>query len=218
MRPLAEHMAKEGYDVHVIPYMSTRKRLAAHARDLAARIDALAAEKDGPVHVVTHSMGGLVARVFLLDHPYIARIGRVVMIAPPNKGSELADLLCHIPHVAFLCVPLRDMRTHPSSTVSLLGSPARQYEIGIIAGGRGDDQGWSERLPGDDDGRVSVASTHLAGEKDHVTLGAGHMDLLDRPETAELVAEFVERGSFHHRGTADTERDSGVEQKSGEKE
>jgi hypothetical protein len=118
------------------------------------------------------------------------------MIAPPNRGSEFADRLYNIPFFGRLCVPLHEVTTDKENTANSLGNPAFDYEIGIIAGGKRDKEGFRKYIPGDDDSTVSVASTHLQGEKDHIVIKDSHHGLLSNQNTADQVTHFLESGAF----------------------
>ena len=92
MRTLAAAARRAGYATYAPGYPSRRWSMAAIVAHLAPLIGAFAAQRDGPLYIVTHSLGGLVARALILAHRP-ARLARVVMLAPPNAGSEIADLL-----------------------------------------------------------------------------------------------------------------------------
>ena len=197
MRSLAIHLSQSGYDVYVIRYCSTRNYIKDHARNLEEKILVLnISENNHPIHFVTHSLGGIVIRQFLVDHPHDPRIGRIVMIAPPNKGSEFADRIYNIPFIGLLCVPLHEVTTDNKNTVYKLGNPASNYEIGIIAGGKRNANGYRRYIPGDDDSTVSVSSTHLQGERDHIVIKDTHHGLLTNRYTAEQVTNFMKSGLF----------------------
>ena len=197
MRPLAVHLARSGYNAYVIRYYSTRNYIEDHARNLEKKIINLnISSNNHPIHFVTHSLGGIVVRKFLVDHPDDPRFGRVVMIAPPNKGSEFADRLYNIPFFGLLCIPLHEVTTNNKNTVHKLGNPAPNYEIGIIAGGKLNEKGFRRYIPGDDDSTVSAAATHLKGEKDHIVIKDTHHGLLKNRQTAEQTVNFLETGKF----------------------
>ena len=69
-------------------------------------------------------------------------------------------------------------------------------EFAIIAGGKGDNQGWKTTLPGDDDGTVSVATTRLAGARDFIVVPRGHTFIMNAPEVKEYTVRFIEKGHF----------------------
>ena len=106
-------------------------------------------------------------------------VGRVVMLAPPNRGARRADRATR--WVAWLLNPLAEIRTDAQSTVRRLGEPAG-VQIGVIAGER--------------DGKVALAETHLAGETDHVTVPSAHTFIMLRGDVRRLTLAFLRHGRF----------------------
>lgn len=163
-------------------------------RKLQPGIAAFAAEVDGPIHVVTHSLGGLVA--LALFHAWQpARLGSVVMLGPPLGGSEWADLLArfHLDRVALGPVG-------PSlCTGQARAWPEISFPLGIIAGNRPLDPFLPRLvLPGPSDGKVSVAATRMEGMRDHITLPVSHTFMLRNKAVLQQVLTFLEAGRFRH--------------------
>ena len=130
------------------------------------------------IHLVTHSMGGIVARLALAQYAP-ERLGRFVMIAPPNRGSHVASRLA--PYLGRLCPPLVQLADHDASFVRSLPLPAAP-ELGIIAART--------------DFLVREPSTRLGCEQDHIIVPGLHSTLLWRRETAAQVRHFLEHGRF----------------------
>lgn len=183
----------EGYAVAAISYASSRRPLEDHAADL----NALIADLEGydRISFVTHSMGGLVIRVLLAqDAAWRARlpVSRVVQIAPPNQGSIIAERMRDTDLYRVLYGPAGQQMVI-STTQSL---PNLSVPFGIIAGGTGDEEGHNSLIPGDDDGVVAVAETRADGALDFTIIDALHSFILNDPETADAVVNFLARGRF----------------------
>lgn len=192
MRPLERRLVGAGYRVHNLSYPSTElppEGLVAH---LDAQLAACCREARPP-HFVTHSLGGILLRAYLAEHA--PPVGRVVMLAPPNRGSELADVMAGSTLLrATLGPTAAQLGTDTASLPNRL--PPADFELGVVAGTRS----WVPLspwlLPGPSDGRVSVASTQLPGMSDFVTVDTSHSWILRSDEAAMHVLEFLRSGRF----------------------
>jgi triacylglycerol lipase len=146
-----------------------------------------------PVLFVTHSLGGIVVRM-LATLPGAPAIGRVVMIAPPNGGSEIADALSILEIYAYWNGPAGMQLGTDSNSVPRRLGPAT-FELGVIAG-TAPEPFFSDWIPGVDDGKVSVESTRLEGMRDFVEIRATHTSLLEREETVRQILGFLRNGKF----------------------
>lgn len=188
-------LVRAGHTTLNLGYPSTRRSIADLADEIAPSVTQFARSAGGPLHIVTHSMGGLLARVLLARHP-VGQVGRIVMLAPPNGGSEIADLLHRNPLYRRWFGPAGGqlVTRRDAALRGLLASPVG--EVGVIAGNRSIyPLSWA-LLPKPNDGRVSVAATHLAGMIDHITLPVSHPMILRSPRAIDQTLAFLAQGRF----------------------
>jgi pimeloyl-ACP methyl ester carboxylesterase len=158
-----------------------RRSILEHAEAFShelARLDADLAV--GKIHLVTHSMGGIIARA-ALERFRPQKLGRFVMLAPPNRGSFVATATVGM--LGGLFKPVAELTTAPDSLVNSLGMPTG-VDVGVIAASR--------------DALVSQDSTRPDVPHDHITIPCLHSSLLFRRDAADLVAAFLATGEFPH--------------------
>jgi pimeloyl-ACP methyl ester carboxylesterase len=200
-RHLAKFLSEQSdFTVLQFGYASTRADVAEHAKSLARAIENL-----GPVEeidFVAHSLGNLVVRHYLGDEIERTegrradpRIKRIVMLAPPNNGAKLAQLLGD--NKLFKSIagpPGSELGRHWTELEKHLAVPA--CEFGVIAGGRGEEHGRNPLLQSDDDLIVTVSETKLPGAQDFLVLPALHTFIMDEPKVQEATLRFLLHGYF----------------------
>jgi pimeloyl-ACP methyl ester carboxylesterase len=192
---LARSLDAAGFVTLNLDYPSRKQSLADLADHVHKEAAPFLAQPGGQAHVVTHSMGGLLARVYIARHRP-PDLGRVVMLGPPNAGSELADLLArHQLYRSYFGPAGQQLGTDTEGKLSrLLGTV--NYPVGVIAGDRALDLlGWL-LLPRPNDGRVSVDRTHVGGMAAHVTVHATHALMVRNAEVIRHTIQFLRYGKF----------------------
>ena len=173
MMPLEWFLEEEGYAVVNVSYPSLNHSIEELA-DMAVDEGVNQCRERGhaPINFVTHSLGGILVRQYLSRHE-LTDLGRVVMLGPPNQGSQMADYFLENP-LTDLYQPevLAQLGTGETSVPRRLG--AVDFELGVIAGS----VNRRELLPGSpvgvSDGTVTVTETLVPGMTDFVLMPASH--------------------------------------------
>lgn len=193
MAKMERALVEEGYEVVNIDYPSRDfpvEELASFVRELVV-IQTGSAEQ---VHVVTHSMGGIVLRYIQQNFP-IENIGRVVMLSPPNQGSEVTDALGDWALFEWVTGPAGlQLGTGEESMAAAL-KPV-DFELGVITGDRSVNWVMSGMIPGSDDGKVSVVSAQVEGMQDFRVYHVSHPFIMKRKAVIEDVITFLDVGKF----------------------
>ena len=194
MRRLAAEGSRRGYQVVNLSYRSRHAGVLAHAKSVALALSELRDAE--PLHLVTHSMGGMVLRAAVANGWLpAARVGRAVMLAPPNGGSELAEWLCRTPLFRLAVGPAGpELRIGAEGIASTL--PEVQFELGVIAGTTSRAPIVTSLFRGPHDGKVSVERAMVAGMRDFLVVRAGHTFIMNSPEVTRQAFHFLTHGSF----------------------
>ncbi|WP_448875096.1 alpha/beta hydrolase [Desulfobulbus propionicus] len=196
MRSLAGFLANQGYAVLNQGYASRSAPIERLAQEtLPPAFAALVGRGVETIHVVTHSMGGILLRCYLAEHqpPWL---GRVVMLSPPNQGSELVDRLRRFAWFRVLFGPAGcQLGTGKEALPIRLG--AVDFPLGIIIGNR-PAIGLSRFFPGPNDGKVSVQRARIDGMSDFLVLPCGHSLIMRKRPVKQQVLRFLRTGRFDH--------------------
>jgi len=196
MEKLGDALSVEGHKAINLGYPSREHAIETLA--VMAIEPALAAcNVSTEISFVTHSLGGILVRQNLADKE-IANLKYVVMLGPPNQGSEVVDKLRDIPGFYMLN---RDagmqLGTDQLSVPNRLG-PAN-FDVGIIAGNQSINWILSMLIPGRDDGKVSIARTKLEGMNDHIVLPTTHTFMMQNAAAISQVIYYLANGSFNQK-------------------
>lgn len=205
MRALEDNLSGLGFRVINVNYPSTKypiEHLAEYVGNTIrqCRTDCTDEER---IHFVTHSLGGIVLRYYLKENQ-LHNLGRVVMLSPPNQGSELVDNLRDNILFKIVTGPSGQQLGTDSSSVPITLGPV-DFELGIIVGNRSLNPIFSHLIPGEDDGRISVERSKVEGMADFLVVPHVHPLIMNSPEVIEQTVYFLEHGRFlsrreHERG------------------
>lgn len=193
MSNLEQAVAAAGFATVNVDYPSTDFPI----EELAGKAIAPALDKcegHSEVNFVTHSLGGILVRQYLSRVP-VENLNRVVMLGPPNKGSEVVDRLGDFPgfHFALGDAGLQ-LGTGELSVPNRLGGA--DFDVGIIAGTHSINLMLSQMIPDIDDGKVSVESTRLEGMNDHLEMPVTHVFMMKNKKVIAQVIHYLQHGRF----------------------
>jgi|GEM_PF-80539 len=201
MKKLEQAVDKAGFFAVNVNYPSTEfpieqlaGRAIAPALDHCARNSSATGDATSSVHFVTHSMGGILVRQYL-SNVKVENLGRVVMLGPPNQGSEVVDKLGSFPGFHFIYGDAGlQLGSGKMSVPNTLG--AASFDLGIIAGTRSINPILSRMLPGTDDGKVTVERTRLEGMRDHLEMPVNHVFMMKDQKVIAQVIHYLQHGRF----------------------
>jgi triacylglycerol lipase len=197
MAKMERALSSAGYGVRNVDYPSRTASIQTLADDAIGRAVG-DCQRDGAAKIdfVTHSLGGILVRSYLARHS-VPALGRVVMLAPPNQGSEVVDKLGWLFLFRWINGPAgNELGTGKNSTPNKLG-PAN-FPAGVIAGDRSINWINSLLIPGRDDGKVSVERTKLADMSDYLVIHTAHPFIMRNREVIRQTIQFLRTGNFDH--------------------
>lgn len=195
MQKLAAYLKKDGFDVINLNYPSTTHTIEELTKIINKEISQITTENK-KIHFVGYSMGGLMVRALIHKYNY-KNLGKVVQLAPPNQGSEVADFIKNFwPYKKIYGPAGQQLITDQSKIKHLFGEVS--YELGIIAGNSTIDPISSAIIPGENDGKVAVERTKLKGMKDHIVVSASHTFFPSNKEVQKQTLYFLKNGNFKH--------------------
>ena len=201
MAKLAESLQQDGFSTANVDYPSSTEPVEVLA-PMVVNEGLSKCRQTGATHIhfVTHSLGGILLRYAYSQDP-IPDLGRVVMLGPPNQGSEVIDKMRNWPGVtAFSGVAGLQLGTDEQSIPSQLGPV--EFELGVIAGTGSTNPFMSAMLPDEDDGKVTVARTQVEGMDDFKIVTNSHFAMMKSDDVIDDTTQFLRTGRFPEAASA----------------
>ncbi len=197
MAKIEKKLLSEGYNTVNHDYPSRDFTIAELAtNEIPKVLKKCPQSRTSKVHFVTHSLGGILIRYYL-EHNKIKNLGRVVMLSPPNQGSQVVDELSSVPGYDTINGPAgRELGTDDKSVPVNLS--AADYELGIITGNESVNLILSQFIPGEDDGKVSVENAKLEGMTDFLVVPHSHPFIMKSDVVIDQILHFLLNGYFNH--------------------
>ena len=195
MRSLSNYLKAQGYQVLNVGYPSTRFPLERLIEHVLRKVEVFNRDHQRKIHFVGYSMGGLLARGVIHKHRP-PNLGRVVQLASPNQGSEVADFWKNNFLFKWIFGPAgQELGTKEKNMDQILGPV--DFELGVISGNRTWDPISSMLIQGPNDGKVSVESTKVPGLTDHIIIPATHTFIIYNREAWNQTLHFLVNGKFN---------------------
>jgi len=197
MNSMASQLSQAGYTVCNIDYPSRQHRVESLTDEFVVpEIKKCFLDQLSTINFVTHSLGGIIVRQIANENPSI-KIGRVVMLSPPNQGSEVVDKLGTWGLFEWINGPAgKQLGTAEDSLPNKLG--AASFELGVITGNRSINLILSTLIPGPDDGKVSIEKAKLEGMQDFLIVEQSHPFIMKNSVVQSQTLNFLKNGHFQH--------------------
>ena len=196
MSDMEAYLSKDGYVVLNSDYQSRTDSIESISyKTIGGALQSKKLKGCKRIHFVTHSLGGILVRSYF-SRKTDSRLGRVVMLGPPNKGSEVVDRIGMWRVFKFLNGPAgNELGTHDQSVPNQLGRVS--FELGVIAGDRSINWINSLMIHGPDDGKVSVERTKVEGMKEHIVVHTTHPFMMKNKKVLRCTLNFLCFGTFN---------------------
>ena len=195
MRPMAKALQEAGYATVNVDYPSQSGSIEEIAPlAIGMGLDKCRETGAGRIHFVAHSLGGILLR-YQNEHSPIPDLGRVVMLGPPNQGSEIIDKTRDWPGFVMVTGEAGSQLGTDNASMPCSLGPV-DFELGVIAGSKTINVFGSAMLPNPDDGRVSVASTQVDGMDDFLVVGRPHSYITRGDVVVRNTLSFLRDGRF----------------------
>ena len=188
MEPMAQYLHQQGYHTINLPYPSFRKPIEDITQMVYETMQLYGGDRK--IHFVTHSLGGIITRLLLNEIPN-HQTGRVVMLAPPNQGSEIVDWLEH-------CKPLKATLGPAGAQLGTdqinLPPPPEDTDTAVIMGSKSTLPFFRTFLDEENDGIVSVNRGKVHGMNEFHVLDTDHTFIASDPRVMEMTDYFLREG------------------------
>lgn len=192
MQPLARALAGDGFSTLNLPYPSGRLPIPILVDRIRSEVGKIAG--DQPIHFITHSLGGILVRSLLAEGvPW--EIGKIIMLAPPNRGSEIVDWSKRHPILHRVLGPAGRALGSDGVPGSLPALPAGT-EAAVIMGNRSSVPVFKYLLGPENDGIVTTAKGRIDGLRGFSVINADHTFIQMHPETIRLSLHFLKTGEW----------------------
>ena len=192
MRPIDKFLKREGFSVFNLNYPSRKKSIEELSKFVREQIQSNE-EKGIKLDFVTHSMGGIILRYIMKVDP-LPNLGRVVMLGPPNQGSEVVDRLSKLKIFKLMGPASLQLGTSSDGFVNTLGKV--DFDLGVIAGNRSINPFLSLLIPGPDDGKVSVERAKVKGMNDFLVVPCSHSFFMSNLKVQKEIIFYLQNGNF----------------------
>ncbi len=198
MGKMQKALIEQGYGTCNVTYPSRHHSIEKLTQNyVLPKIQECLPDKDAKLSFVTHSMGGIIVRN-LLNKEKFKNLSAVVMLSPPNQGSEIVDALGDYWLFELINGPAgKELGTGKTSTPNRLG-PAK-FKLGIITGSSSINPLLSLIIPGEDDGKVSTEHAKLQGMSEFLVVPASHPFIMKDNEVIQQTLFFLEHYRFRHK-------------------
>lgn len=195
MIPIANNVRDQGYNAYLWDYPSRKKTIEQHGEHLVEVLRVIAQANPGePIHFVTHSLGGVIVRAAVShpDCPPEAKMGRAVLLAPPNRGAILARNFQSWGAIRWIFGKKAGYQLlhYSEEEMSNIGSFPDTMKVMVLAGNQGS-RLFAKQIPAPNDGKVTVDETRLNTPHIHHTLNVGHSWIMTSRESISLTKKFL---------------------------
>jgi len=190
MEPMAKAFRREGYEAHAWGYPSRERSLKEHAQALVKELQITAKQNPGEaIHFVTHSFGGIIVRAALNqpDCPEEAKMGRAVLLSPPNQGSQLAHAVHQLKPARKVFGEQAGKQLLESENFEEIGQFPERMEVLVISG----TFGWNPLIKGLNDGIVAVKEAKLNTPHKQMSVFAGHAWIMYSDTVIDYAVGFI---------------------------